>query len=52
VELSESEQLHDLLALGVQLVYTLDSDDKDHLGLWLHEVVACSLSFSFFVDGS
>jgi len=41
VELSESEELHDLLALGAQLVDTSSSDDKGNL----------SLSFNVEVSG-
>jgi len=40
VELSESKELHDLLALGAQLVDTSGSDDKGNLGLSLDEVVS------------
>ena len=37
VDLSETEELQDLLGLGGDAVETADTDDEDHLGLGFHE---------------
>jgi len=50
MELSESEELHDLLALGAQLVDTSGSNDKGDLGLSFNEVVSGLLGGSTVVD--
>lgn len=52
VELSESKELHDLLALGAQLVDTSGSDDKGDLGLSFDEVVSILLGSSLVVNES
>jgi hypothetical protein len=40
VELTESEELHNLLLLGGKLVDTSDSDDESDLGLGFDEEVS------------
>jgi len=50
VELAESEELHDLLLLGGELVDTADSDNEGDLGLAFNEEVSGFLSCSLCVD--
>lgn len=50
VDLAETEQLHDLLLLGGQLVDTADTDHEGKLGLALHEEVASSSGVTLVLD--
>jgi len=50
VELAESEELHDLLLLGGQLVDTADSDHEGDFGLTFNKEVSGFLGFSLCVD--
>ena len=50
MELTESEELHDLLLLGGKLVDTSDSDDKCNLGLGFDEEVSGLLGTSLGFD--
>lgn len=50
MELAESEELHDLLLLGGELVDTADSDNEGDLGLAFNEEVSGFLSCSLCVD--
>lgn len=50
VELSKSEELHDLLLLGGKLVNTSDSDDEGDLGLGLNEEVTSLLGVTLALD--
>jgi len=52
VELSETEEVHDLLGLGGKLVDTSSSDDKGNLGLGLNVEVAGGFSVTLGLDGS
>jgi len=52
MELSESEELHDFLALGAQLVDTSGSDNKGNFGLSFDEVVSSFLCCSLVVNES
>jgi len=50
VNLAETEQVHDLLGLGGQLVDTSGPDDKGDLGLGLDKEVSGGLGITLVLD--